>query len=254
MTSPPRFVDFHCHLDLYPDLAQAIALCERARTATLAVTTTPKAFRQNEKLAKGKEFVRVGLGLHPHLAEDRWNELPLFEALLDETRYVGEVGLDAGPRFYRSMEKQTEVFRRILTLCATRGGKVLSIHSVRATTQILGHLEELFPRSAGRVVFHWFSGTIPEARRAAEFGCYFSVNQAMFRNERGQELVRSLPLDRILTETDGPFVEIGDKPVNPGEVAETVKLIAKTRGLDAETLRRQVVTNFTVLVADKMIS
>ncbi|TGU42161.1 TatD family deoxyribonuclease, partial [bacterium M00.F.Ca.ET.152.01.1.1] len=119
-----------------------------------------------------------------------------------------------------SMEKQTEVFRHILQICATRGGKVLSIHAVRTTAQILDHLEELFPRSAGRVVFHWFSGTIPEARRAAAFGCYFSVNQAMFRNERDQKLVRSLPLDRLLTETDGPFVEVGDKPVHPGDVAQ----------------------------------
>ncbi|TPO13753.1 Qat anti-phage system TatD family nuclease QatD [Mesorhizobium sp. B1-1-5] len=254
MTSTPRFVDFHCHLDLYPDLAKAIALCEEARTATLAVTTTPKAFRQNQKLAKGKEFVRVALGLHPHLADARWNELALFEALLPETRYVGEIGLDAGPRFYRSMEKQTEVFRQILQLCATRGGKVLSIHAVRATAQILDHLEELFPRSAGRVVFHWFSGTITEARRAAAFGCYFSVNQAMFRNGRGQELVRSLPLDRILTETDGPFVEVGDKPVNPGDVAQAVKLIAAAMELETETLRRQVVSNFAALVADRVIS
>lgn len=248
MTSTPRFVDFHCHLDLYPDLAHAIALCASSHTATVAVTTTPKAFRQNQKLARGQEFVRVAHGLHPHLVQERWNELALFEALLPETRYVGEIGLDAGPRHYRSMERQTEVFRKILRLCAAQGGKVLSIHSVRSASQVLNHLEELFPPAAGKVVLHWFSGTIAEARRAAAFGCYFSVNQAMFRSEKGRDLVASLPMSRILTETDGPFVEIGDQPVSPGELAPALELIAASKAADMESIRRQVVANFSELV------
>ncbi len=66
--------------------------------ATLAVTTTPKAFRQNMNLAKGAEFVRIGLGMHPHLAGQRWSELPLFETLLPETRYVGESVSTRAPR------------------------------------------------------------------------------------------------------------------------------------------------------------
>lgn len=128
-----HFVDFHCHLDLYPDLATAIHLCETSRTATLAVTTTPKAFRQNMKLAKGAEFVRVALGLHPQLAEERQSELALFEALLPETRYVGEVGLDGGPRFYKSMPAQTAVFRKVLSLCA--GAETKSSQSIASARQ-----------------------------------------------------------------------------------------------------------------------
>lgn len=249
MASRPRFVDFHCHLDLYPDLAQAIALCEGAQTATLAVTTTPKAFRQNQRLSRDKEFVRVGLGLHPHLAIERGNELPLFEALLTETRYVGEIGLDAGPRFYRSLDRQTEVFRRILTMCASRGGKVLSVHSVRTASKVLDHLEELFPAEAGRVVLHWFSGTPAEARRAVALGCYFSVNQAMFRTARGQALIGTLPIERMLTETDGPFVEVGDKPVRPGDVADTLRMISSLFGMDEDKLRRQIVANLATLLS-----
>src|SRR3546814_315899 len=113
----PEFVDFHCHLDLYPDLKDAMARCDALRTATLAVTTTPKAFPRNRQLAMHSEFVRVGLGLHPQLVEERAGELDLFERLLSETRYVGEVGLDAGPRHYRSFELQKQTFRKILNLC-----------------------------------------------------------------------------------------------------------------------------------------
>jgi TatD DNase family protein len=218
MSPRPRHVDFHCHLDLYPDLSRAIAERDANQVATLAVTTTPKAFRQNAKLAKHSRFVRVGLGLHPHLAAERKSELPLFEALLRETRYVGEIGLDSGPRFYRSMPEQTEVFRQILALCATQGDKILSVHSVRAASKVLDMVEELLPRDRGRVVMHWFSGTKAEAKRAAELGCYFSINQEMFEKRKGQELVQSLPTDRLLTETDGPFVEENHEPIRPGEV------------------------------------
>lgn len=246
----PRLVDFHCHLDLYPDLSEAIKACDAARSATLAVTTTPKAFRHNVQLASKSEFVRVGLGLHPQLVQERWNEFALFEALLPETRYVGEVGLDAGPQFYRSFERQTEVFRKILVACAHQRNKILSVHSVRSVTKILDHVEELLPRDSGKVVLHWFTGTASEAARAAALGCYFSVNQAMFRSEKGLALVRKLPLDRILTETDGPFVESHGKPVGAGNVEEAIMSLASVFGSTPEEMRKVVVRNLKSLVSD----
>ncbi|RWA64053.1 Qat anti-phage system TatD family nuclease QatD [Mesorhizobium sp.] len=246
--SSPRWVDFHCHLDLYPDLADAISVCEEARVATLAVTTTPKAFRHNLQLASKTEFVRVGLGLHPHLAHERWNELPLFEALLPETRYVGEIGLDAGPRFYRSMDRQTEVFRRILTACAKQGDKILSVHSVRTASQILDHVAELLPASRGKVVLHWFSGSATEAKRAIELGCFFSINQAMFRSERAMAVIKKLPTDRLLTETDGPFVEVNGRPIRPGDAGEATRLLAEISGMEPAEMRNRIVKNLATLV------
>ena len=249
MVSAPSYVDFHCHLDLYPDLESAISTCEKSRTATLAVTTTPKAFRRNVQLAKGKEFVRVALGLHPRLVEDRWNEMPLFEALLNETRYVGEVGLDAGPQFYKSLGKQTEVFTQILKLSNDHGNKVLSIHSVRTASKVLDLLERHFSGGSGRAVLHWFSGTLPEVERAVDLGCYFSVNRAMFRNARGCKLIKSLPADRILTETDGPFVQDQNKPVLPGDVVYTVDLLSEMFATKVPNMRSQLTRNFASVVS-----
>jgi TatD DNase family protein len=249
MSPRPRQVDFHCHLDLYADLAIAIAECDTAEVATLAVTTTPKAFRQNLKLARHSKFVRVGLGLHPHLAADRKSELALFEALLSETRYVGEIGLDAGPRFYSSMPEQIEVFRRILAMCAARGDKILSVHSVRTAAKVLDMIEELLPRDRGRVVMHWFSGTKAEARRAAELGCYFSINQAMFERPKGPELVQSLPMERLLTETDGPFIEQDKQPIGPGKVQKAVLALSETLGVPLDQTHKLVVQNLVALIS-----
>jgi TatD DNase family protein len=248
MSPRPRYVDFHCHLDLYPDLAKAIAQCEADRTATLAVTTTPKAFRQNFKLAGHSQFVRVGLGLHPHLAGERKSELALFEALLPETRYVGEIGLDAGPRFFRSMPDQTEVFTRILAMCAMHGSKILSVHSVRTAGKVLDLIEEMLPADRGRVVLHWFSGSKAEARRAVALGCYFSINQAMLEKPKGQELIQSLPTNRLLTETDGPFIEEAGQPIGPGKVVPALRQLAISLALPLDETREMVVNNLVELI------
>lgn len=244
----PDFVDFHCHLDLYPDLATAIAQCERCRAATLAVTTTPKAFTRNRQLAADSQFVRVALGLHPQLVEERAGELDLFERLLPETRYVGEVGLDAGPRHYRSLDVQKRVFRTILTLCAQSGGKIVSVHSVRAAKHVLDLIEECLPNSRGKVVLHWFTGSIAEARRGVELGCYFSVNERMLNSPKGRRVLREIPNERLLTETDGPFVERAGKPIEPGDVLPVVTEIARIREITIESIRAQVVTNLNALV------
>ena len=94
-----RLVDFHCHLDLYPDPVAAIADAEAAGVYTLTVTTTPKAWPRNLALTQGTSRVRAALGLHPQLVSERSSEISLWETYLPEARYVGEVGLDAGPRY-----------------------------------------------------------------------------------------------------------------------------------------------------------
>ena len=180
-TDRPRWVDFHCHLDLYPDHEQLIRECDDAAIATLAVTTTPKAWARNVEMATGARHVRVALGLHPQLVAEREAEVELFAGLLSEARYVGEIGLDAGPRFYKSFDAQKRAFERILRMCAEQGGKILTVHSVRATAQVLQHLERFLPVDRGQVVLHWFTGSAAEARRAADLGCYFSVNSEMVR-------------------------------------------------------------------------
>ena len=78
-------------------------------------------------------------------------------------------------------------------------------------------IEARLPVGSSRVVLHWFSGSAAEARRAAEMGCYFSINAEMLRSDRSAKIVDSLPRGRILTETDGPFARgesSGGTPAN----------------------------------------
>lgn len=245
----PHWVDFHCHLDLYRDHVDLIAECDQERVATLAVTTTPKAWPRNRELTARAIHVRVALGLHPQLVAERASEVALFEHYLADAQYVGEVGLDAGPRFYRSLPEQERVFERILRACAEQGGKILSVHSVRAVGKVLGHIERALPARKGRIVLHWFTGTAAEAKRAAGLGCYFSINKAMLNSPKSRQLIAELPEDRLLTETDGPFVVSGGHPVRPRDVSETVSQLAVLRAVPPEAIRCSVLANLRALIA-----
>ncbi|WP_160011197.1 Qat anti-phage system TatD family nuclease QatD [Rhizobium sp. 18055] len=247
-TASIRGVDFHCHLDLYPDHAAAVARAEAARIYTLTVTTTPRAWARNHELTRHTRYVRAALGLHPQLVADRADELPLWERHLPETRYVGEVGLDAGPRFYKSLEAQKHVFQRVLIRCAEAGGKILTVHSVRSAPAVLDMIETYLPRDSGTVVLHWFTGSKSEARRAVALGCYFSINAEMTRTDRGRDLIASLPRDRLLTETDGPFTQLEGKATEPSDVPFVADATAAILGVSSGAMTKVIVSNLRSLL------
>jgi TatD DNase family protein len=240
-------VDFHCHLDLYPDHAEAVARCEREGVFTLAVTTTPRAWPRNQELAAQTRHVRAALGLHPQLVAERSHEIALWKELLPRTRYVGEVGLDAGSKFYRSFERQKEVFVEVLTSCAAASDKILTVHSVRATKVVLDMIEKHLPPPRGRVVLHWFTGTAAEIRRAVDLGCYFSVNAEMLANEKRSVANRAFPLGRVLTETDGPFTRAGARPSEPRDVWRAVEGLASLHGLEVADVGCRIKLNLKAL-------
>jgi TatD DNase family protein len=247
VSESPIAVDFHCHLDLYPDFEEIIAECEQRRVMTLAVTTIPLAFERNLRLTEKLNFVHAALGLHPQVVAERAHELELFERLLPETRFVGEIGLDASPRHYRSFEKQQEIFTRILQLCAQSGDKVLSIHSTRATKHVLNALEYNLHGSDVKPVMHWFTGSFSEMKRGVNLGCYFSINGEMLSSDKHVKTIREIPMDRILTETDGPFVSSGDVPIRPYQVASTIESFADIIGCSKTELRSQILRNAETL-------
>jgi TatD DNase family protein len=248
MIATNGLVDFHCHLDLYPDHQAAVRESEEAGVFTLAVTTTPRAWSRNQELTQGTRHVRAALGLHPQLVGERASELPLWEARLGETRYVGEVGLDAGPRFYKSFDLQKQVFERVLRCCAKAGNKIITVHSIRAAKAVLDHVEAYLPLNEGKIVLHWFTGSKAEARRAIELGCYFSINASMLDNERHAAMVGAIPLDRLLTETDGPFTKTAERSSKPADVAVVVEALGRLHGVSAATLAATVRSNLRSLL------
>ena len=238
-----RSFDFHCHLDLDKNPPATFKRCASEKIVAIAVTTTPKAWRQNLEWAAGNPFVHVAAGLHPELVQQRYSELPLLEACIAESRFVGEVGLDGSPQHRSSYGKQIEVFDRALQAANSAGGRVITIHSRRAVSDVLAALERQAEPARVLPILHWFSGSGADLRRAAAKGCYFSVNAAMLENDRGRKLVAAIPADRLLTETDSPFTLVDGRASVPWDVTGTLLPLASVRGVSPANLRSVLLDN-----------
>jgi TatD DNase family protein len=241
-------LDTHCHLDLYPDFARVLADIETNRVATIAVTNTPSVFRRCVELTTGNRFVRVAAGLHPQLIAERSRELPLLFELIRETTYIGEVGLDFTDADAANRAAQRRVFEQILAECARAGNRVLSVHSRRAAREVVEMIGEGF---RGSVILHWFSGSLSVLAKAIAARCFFSVNPAMLLSEQGRKLIARIPRDRILTESDGPFVTIGERPAEPFDVTRVVRYLADVWFVDEREVQAQITATFQALRASE---
>lgn len=214
--------DFHCHVDLHPNPPALIARYDEEQIVVLAVTTTPRAWPQNRLWTQGSHYVHAAVGLHPELVAERYAEIDLLETRIGESRLVGEVGLDGSPQYRSSYERQKEVFARALVTSQRHGGRIVSVHSRRAVPDTISLIRDHSSPDDVVCILHWFSGSAAEAKRAADIGCYFSINPAMLNADRSRALIQRLPRDRILAETDSPFT----KPMDGCSVqAETASLV-----------------------------
>jgi TatD DNase family protein len=198
-------------------------------------------------LAKDCPRIQTALGLHPQIAHERIGELALFEALLPEAKYVGEIGLDGSPEYEVHRKTQAFVLEKILSATARAGGRVMSIHCRRSVDQVLDALAR-YP-SAGIPVLHWFAGTSTQLERAVSMGCWFSVGPAMIRGKRGSDLVMKMPPQRVLPETDGPFGRLHNRPLEPTDAQMVVKDLSILWKMDEAQIQNILLTNLRKLVS-----
>jgi len=241
-------IDFHCHLDLYPDPAGVINDCRRRGLYVLSVTTTPTAWKATSALAGQAPRIRTALGLHPQLVHERSSELPLFDELLPLSNYVGEIGLDGAPKFRPHWHTQIAVFEHILATCSAAGGRILSLHSRRASSAVLDRVRA-FP-NAGTFVLHWFSGSARDLDRAIKLGCWFSVGPTMLKGESGRALVARIPRERVLTETDGPFAQLDGAALLPWQADLAINNLSVLWSLPRETVDQLLLANLRRLLTN----
>lgn len=201
-------------------------------------------------------FVKLAVGLHPwwvsadecRLAE----ELRAFDDALPETRYVGEVGLDFSKRRIATRDAQLCAFRHIAGACAKEGGKVLSVHCVKAYDDALSILKGSGCLASCTCIFHWFSGSFPQLTQAVDAGCSFSVGARMLETKKGREYAKAIPLQKLLLETDAPFAADPERE-HPSiaysydqmrrQLAETLQRLARIRDIGEAELAAIVQQN-----------
>jgi TatD DNase family protein len=252
-------VDTHAHLDFHQFDADRQAVIERAEAAGVAVIvnvgTDLVSSGRAVSLAEQNEGIFAAVGIHPHDAK-RLNGSALAE-LRNLARYprvvaVGEIGLD----FYRNLSPQ-DVQRRAFQAqlaWAAKLGKPVIIHDREAHDEVMELLADWAAGLggsplAGRLgVLHTFSGDLSMAERAIDLGFFISVSGPVtYKNaHRLSEIVRSLPLDRLLVETDCPYLTPHphrgkrNEPAHVGLVAEKV---AALRGMAFDELAEATTAN-----------
>jgi len=240
------YIDFHCHLDLYDNPHAIAKACGDSKSYILSVTTTPKAWFGTNKLARHSARIKTALGLHPQLAHERYEELDLFDSLVNQTKYIGEIGLDGSPNLKNHATIQKKVFSHILRKANLESPKILTIHSLKATKPVIELINENFDN--GIPVLHWFTGNLSELREALNSGCWFSINERMLKTEKGRLLLQHIPRNMILTETDGPFIINSSMPLLPGQVQPAINELSKLWNIDPNEASAQIYENLKYLL------
>ncbi|NSW90137.1 MAG: TatD family hydrolase [Firmicutes bacterium] len=236
-----RLVDCHFHLDLFENPVKIATEIEASGVEVIAVTNTPSVFKATQNLVGCYKYIHAALGLHPQLVGTRSQELALMENLLKETRFIGEVGLDYTTGNEQEIKLQRKVFEEILKKCATEGNKILTVHSRQAASDVIAMIGPDYP---GRVILHWFSGSVKDLKKAMDYGMYISINISMVRSAKGQSLIKHMNPDLVLTETDGPFVRVGKVPAVPADVINVIHFLANAWNCDVKEAKARVYENY----------
>ncbi len=208
-------IDTHCHIDLYNRPEKILQECEKADMIVLAMTNLPSHFEMGHPHVLPFNKIRLALGMHPLHAKEHNKEFPKFLKNLSKTSYIGEIGLDYSREGYPTKDIQFASFNKILKALYGQK-KILSLHSRRAENEVFCQLVEKKIKGA---IFHWYSGPISLIHKIANAGYYFSINPGMINSENGRKIISTIPWDKVLPETDGPFTEVDGRQTKPTDIA-----------------------------------
>jgi TatD DNase family protein len=252
-------IDSHCHLDFPQLAADETGVLSRARGAgvggMLTIGTRLDQFDAVRAIAERHANVWCSVGVHPHEAKEEGQRTPdrlLAAAGHPKVIGIGETGLD----FYYEHSpraEQAESFRSHIA-AARESGLPLIVHTRDADRETGDILEEEYAKGPFTGLIHCFSSGPELARRALELGLYISISGIVtFKAaEELRVLVRDLPIDRLLVETDAPYlapVPRRGKTNEPAFVAYTAAKVAELKGVTPEALERATTDNFFRLFA-----
>jgi TatD DNase family protein len=247
-------VDHHCHLD-FPDFADELdGVIARAKAAgvglMVSISTRIRRFDRLLQIAERYDNVFCSVGTHPHYAHEEL-DVPVEEIvkLSEHPKVVaiGEAGLD---HFYDNSPRaaQEQGFRN--HIAAARATQLpLVIHARDADDDVAAILEAEMAKGAFPAVLHCYTGGSDLARRGLDLGLYVSFSGILTfkKSDALREVAKMVPLDRVLVETDAPYLAPGKyrgKRNEPAYVVETAKELAKLKGIGFEKLAETTTENF----------
>jgi TatD DNase family protein len=196
-------IDVHCHFDMAQNPEKYIINNEKQEIITIGMTNLPSHFRMGFNHVQKYKYIRLALGLHPLLANEHAKEYVKFKQYVDNTSYIGEVGLDFSREGFSSKDTQIESFEFVID-CVKGKNKILSLHSRQAEKETL---QMLLDKNIQNAIFHWYSGSMSVLQNIIESGYYISINSAMLQSDNGKKIISKIPCESVLTETDFPYIK-----------------------------------------------
>jgi TatD DNase family protein len=247
-------IDHHCHLD-FPDFADDLdGVIARAQAAgvgmLVSISTRIRRFDRLLKLVEPYPNVFCSVGTHPHYAHEEL-DIQIAE-IVERARHpkvvaIGEAGLDY---FYDNSPRQAQERGFRNHIAAARETQLpLVIHARDADADVAAILDEETAKGAFPAVLHCYTGGAELARRGLVLGLYVSFSGIVTfkKSEALRDIARSVPLDRLLVETDAPYLAPGKyrgKRNEPAYVVETAAVLANLKGIAVEELARATTDNF----------
>ena len=244
------YFDAHVHANLMDSPLNVARSSNEAELGLFTCGVTPHDYLELAPQLT-QDNIRVGLGAHPwYISDGRVTEedIELLLELMEQTSYLGEIGLDFSSRYCVDglQELQVKAFTQICARAAklSRNGqpRVLSMHTVRSVDAVLDILEQTGAAQACVPIIHWFSGSSDELQRAIKLGCWFSVGEMSLKTKRGREYAKVYPKDKLLTETDLPSSD--QMNIGSADIVDSLKRalsgLSEARGYSVQT---EVMTN-----------
>ena len=260
------YVDVHTHLthDAFRDDAEGAArrAAEAGLDCVIVNGLEPRSNRAVLELCERHEHLYPALGIYPvdavasAIDRDAWSydfeppepfdvdeEIDFIDSVADCLIAIGECGLDQ--YWVRDQAQEQERVLRRFCEVALAHDKPMILHTRKAEARTFEILQEM---GIKRADFHCYGGKLKLAQRIADAGFYLSIPTVVVRSDAFQRIVRALPLDRLLTETDAPYMgpDRGERN-EPANVPRAVVAMAEVRGVSVETMRDAIRENCRTL-------
>lgn len=217
-----RLIDTHFHLDHYSNYNEIAKTITELKQYTICVTNSPGVFLSCKHLIPETKYLKFAIGMHPSERELDQSDLRLFIRLVEQTKYIGEVGLDFSSKYIISKTRQLLFFETIVDYCSTND-KMMTVHLRGSETDAIRILRKYAPK---KCIIHWFTGNEKMMTELVDLGCFFSINSNMTLSRDGNKYQR-IPISRILIESDGPYTKVCGKQYYPELLRQTYESVAK---------------------------
>lgn len=231
-----RLIDTHFHLDHYRNHEIIFKEINKLEQYTLCVTNSPGVFLSCKNIYQETKYVKFALGIHPCEVNNS-KIIKDFEYCIEKTNYIGEIGLDFSNKYIDNKEMQIYVFNELIKLGA-RNNKLVSIHSRKSEDVLIDILSKYRHK---KCIIHWFNGNNEQLKELVNLGCYFSVNSNMNVNH-----LKIIPIDKILIESDGPYMKLNNKKYTPKMLKEIYNIVESR--LEINNLDSIIYKNFKELL------